>query len=343
MRLRYRAFQLAAIGSLTYLMLLVLSVVYLTTPRRLARLVGELCRPEPGMSCYDPCCGSGRLPRAVHNAARRAPGDRTRIFAQEIDPVSFVAAAANRKLHGLDMTLKLGSSIRQPAFVDVNGRLQRFDLAVASPPWNRVVSEAIYRNERFGRFLYGWPSSDGDWIWMQHVLAHLEATGRMVVMLDRGAMSRDDELTEVEVRQGFVESDLIEAVILCPWEISWPRRLARSGVIKMQDAVLVVVDKAKRRPGEILFVDTRPLVREYLSGNFTAEAVHRAVIDALHNWTTVPGVAEVVSNADVARSGFALAPELHCAGTYHDGAEAARRGASRGQKQPPALRSRTKL
>lgn len=311
MKLRYRALRLAAIGLLTYLMLLVLTVVYLTTPRRVARLIAELCRPEPGMSCYDPCCGSARLPHAVQSAASRSPGDRIRIFAQEIDPISLGAAAANRKLHNLEMTLKLGSSIRHPAFVDANGGLQRFDLAVASPPWNKLVSEAIYRGDRFERFPYGRPSHDGDWAWMQHILAHLEVSGRMVVMLDREATSRDDDLTEIGVRQRFVESELIEAVILCPWEISRPRWFAR---ISIQSAVLIVVNKAKRRPSEILFVDTRPLVRDYLAGDLTSDAVHNAVIDALHNWTTVPGVAEVVSNASVAKSGFTLAPEFHCTG-----------------------------
>jgi type I restriction enzyme M protein len=311
-KLKYRALRLAAIGSLTYFMLLVFSVVYLTTPRRMARLIGELCRPEPGMSCYDPCCGSGRLPSAVQSAASRSADGRIRIFSQEIDPISFLAAALNRTLHGLDMTLKLGSSIRYPAFVDAHGGLQRFDLAVASPPWNRAIPEEVRDSDRFERFPYGWPR-DGDWIWTQHVLAHLDVGGRMVVMLDRDATSRDEDPAEVGVRQRFVESELIEAVVLCPWEISWPRLLARSGLIHMQEAVLVVVNKAKQRPGEILFVNTRPLVSDYLAGDLTADAVHNTVMDAINNWTTMPGVAEVVSNADVAELGFALAPELHCA------------------------------
>jgi type I restriction enzyme M protein len=332
MKIRSIALRLAAIGSLTYSILLVLSVVYLTTPRRLARLIAELCRPEPGMSCYDPCCGSGRLPRAVQSAARRSSGDRIRIFAQEINPISFVAASINRKLHGLDMTLKLGSTLRHPAFVDANGGLQRCDLAVATPPWNQSVPEAVYRTDRFQRFLYGRPSRDGDWAWMQHILAHLEVSGRMVVMLDHEAMSRSEEPAEVEVRQRFVESDLIEAVILCPWETSRPRWLARSvgdghfvlksdhkprvgnSIIGRSQAVLIVVNRAKRRPSEILFMDTRPLVSDYLAGDLTADAVQDAITGALNNWTTVPGVSEVVSNADVAKSGFTLAPELHCRG-----------------------------
>jgi type I restriction-modification system DNA methylase subunit len=152
------------------------------------------------------------------------------------------------------MTVKLGSSIGRPAFTDENGELQRFDLAVASTPWYMTVPEAIYHDDRFKRFIYGWASLNGDWIWMQHILAHLEVDGRMVVMLHRDAMSRADD-AEVDIRKGFVESDLIEAVVLCPWQISRPRWIAN---VKIQDAVLIVVNKAKKRPGEILFVDTGP-------------------------------------------------------------------------------------
>jgi hypothetical protein len=107
----------------------------------------------------------------------------------------------------------------------------------------------------------------------------------------------------------------MEAVILCPWEISRPRWLVRSGVIETPRAVLFVVNKAKRRSNEILFMDPRPLVGDYLAGNLTSTAVHNTMIDALYNWTTVPGVVEIVSNTDVAKSGFTLSPELHCAGT----------------------------
>ncbi len=310
MKPRHRVRRAVTLGALTYLGGLIFSVWYLTTPRRIARLIAELCRPEAGMSCYDPCCGSGRLPRAVQRAASRSSDGHVRTFAQEINPISFLAAAGNRKLHGLEMTVKLGSSIGRPAFTDENGELQRFDLAVASPPWNLVVREAIYHNDRFKRFIYGWPSHNGDWIWMQHILAHLEVDGRMVVMLDREATSRADD-AEVDVRQRFVESDLIEAVVLCPWQISRPRWLAN---FKIQDAVLIVVNKAKKRSGEILFVDTRPLVTDYLTGRLTSEDVHNVVMEALQNWTTLAGVAQIAPNDHVAKTGYNLAPELYCAG-----------------------------
>lgn len=114
------------------------------------------------------------------------------------------------------MVLTRGSSLRRLALICANGGLQRFDLAVANPMWNQHVSQTVHRGDRFGRFIRGWPSQDGDLVWMQHLLAHLADGGRMVVMLDREATSRSDDLPEVDVRKNFVESDLIEAVVLCP-------------------------------------------------------------------------------------------------------------------------------
>lgn len=298
----------ATIGSLTFF-----SVSYLTIPQRVARLIAELCRPEPGMSCYDPCCGSGRLPRAVQSAVTCPPHDRIQICAQEINPIPFLAAVANRRLHHLDMTLKRGSSLHHPAFIAGSDELKRFDLAVANPMWNQPVPEAIYRSDRFGRFRYGWPSDSGDWVWMQHLLAHLKENGRMVACLDREAVSRCDDPTEVDIRRRFVDADLIEAVIRCPWEISRPRWLVHSNILNTPRAVLLVVNKAKKRSGDILFVNTRPLVQDYLAGNLTPDAVHNRIMNSVGNWATASGMAEVVSNADVAKAGYVLAPELHCA------------------------------
>jgi hypothetical protein len=76
--------------------------------------------------------------------------------------------------------------------------------------------------------------------------------------------------------------------------------------------VLVLVNKSKKRCGEILFVDSQPLVRNYLVGSLTPDLVHNIIINVVYNWVTVSRVAEIMSNIDVARTGYILAPELHC-------------------------------
>jgi hypothetical protein len=53
----------------------------------------------------------------------------------------------------------------------------------------------------------------------------------MVVCLDREAVSRYDDPAEVDIRRRFVDTDLIEAVIRCPWEISRPRWLVRGNIL----------------------------------------------------------------------------------------------------------------
>jgi hypothetical protein len=52
-------------------------------------------------------------------------------------------------------------------------------------------------------------------------------------------------------------------------------------------------------------------VSDYLAGDLAANGVQDAITGALNTWAIVPGVTDVVSNADVAKSGFTLAPELH--------------------------------
>jgi type I restriction enzyme M protein len=168
MKLKHLTLGFVAVGSLTFF-----SVSYLTIPRRVARLVAELCRPERGMSCMTRVAVLGDFP-AVQCAVTCASDDRIQICAQEVNPIPFLVAVVNRTLHHLNMNVKRGSSLRHPAFTVEGGKLQRFDLAVANPMWNQPIPETVYRGDRFERFRYGWPSDSGDWVWMQHLLAHLE-------------------------------------------------------------------------------------------------------------------------------------------------------------------------
>jgi N-6 DNA Methylase len=133
MKLKHLTLGFVAVGSLTFF-----SVSYLTIPRRVARLVAELCRPERGMSCYDPCCGSGRLPRAVQCAVTCASDDRIQICAQEVNPIPFLVAVVNRTLHHLNMNVKRGFSLRHPAFMS---RVASYNVSI----WRLLIRCGISR------------------------------------------------------------------------------------------------------------------------------------------------------------------------------------------------------
>ncbi|MEN3010813.1 MAG: class I SAM-dependent DNA methyltransferase, partial [Candidatus Bipolaricaulaceae bacterium] len=174
------------------------------TPREVGVLMARLLEPEPGMTVYDPACGSGGLLIKCHlrllerfgkqeNGRLKLPTDVAplRAFGQEINPTTFAIARMNAVIHDIQADIRIGDTMRQPAFKDQQGRLQTFDLVVANPMWNQKFPQELYENDPYDRFRYGAPpSSSADWGWLQHMLASLNERGRMAVVLDTGAVSR---------------------------------------------------------------------------------------------------------------------------------------------------------
>lgn len=147
------------------------------TPREVAILMARLLEPEPGMTVYDPACGSGGLLikchlRLLERFGRRENGHLKlpneikplKLFGQEINPTTYAMARMNAIIHDLEADIQIGDTMRQPAFRDPSGRLQTFDLVVANPMWNQKFSQDLYENDPFERFPYGVPpSSSADW------------------------------------------------------------------------------------------------------------------------------------------------------------------------------------
>ncbi len=99
--------------------------------------------------------------------------------------------------------------------------MKRGEEWLANPMWNQKFPAKTYENDPYERFGRGVPpSSSADWGWVQHMVACLNATGRMAVVLDTGAVSRGSGNSgsnkERDIRKQFVEVDLAEAVLLLP-------------------------------------------------------------------------------------------------------------------------------
>lgn len=234
------------------------------TPREIAVLMARVLEPDPVQSVYDPCCGSGGLLIKCHlrlldsrgeqnNGRNRLPKDVAplRLYGQEINPSTFAMARMNAYIHDMDAEIALGDTMQRPAFTKDGGSLREFDLVTANPMWNQKFSASQYENDPFGRFPLGIPpSSSADWRWVQHMTASLSSKGRMAVVLDTGAVSRGSGNTgsnkERDIRRAFVEKDWIEGVILMPENLFY--NTTAPGII-------LVVNKAKKRKGEILFIN----------------------------------------------------------------------------------------
>lgn len=289
------------------------------TPRMVGTLMADILRPEPGMTAYDPTCGSDGLVIKCHlnllerygqteNGHRKLPSNIAplRTFSQEINPTTFAMARMNAFIHDIEAEIAIGDTMRRPAFTQ-HGQLVQFDLVTANPMWNQNFPIDVYENDPFERFGRGVPpSSSADWGWVQHMAASLAPNGRMAVVLDTGAVSRGSgnqgSNRERDIRRAFVESGWVEAVILLPENLFY--NTTAPGII-------LILNKAQPHPGEILLINASQLrVKGRPKNELTAD--HVAQIARLyHTWQAEENLSAIISTAEAARNDFNLSPSRY--------------------------------
>lgn len=291
------------------------------TPREVGILMARLLEPEPGMTVYDPCCGSGGLLIKCHlrllekygeqqNGHRILPSRYAplRLFGQETNPTTYAIARTNAVIHDMEADIRPGDTILKPAFRDNKGQLLTFDLVVANPPWNqRNIPQKVYENDPYERFRFGIPpSSSADWGWLQHMLASLKESGRMAVVLDTAAVSRgigkQGSDRERDIRKRFVEQDLIEAVILLPENLFY--NTTAPGII-------LVVNRKKRYPGEILLINASKLYAKGSPKNYLTDEHIEQIADLYHGWKVVEGLSAIITKEQAAANDYSLSPSLY--------------------------------
>jgi type I restriction enzyme M protein len=293
------------------------------TPAEVGRIMARILDPQPGMTVYDPCCGSSGLLIKCHlrllethgkamNEHRELPPEAAplKLYGQEINPSTFAMSRMNAFLHDMDAEIALGDTMRHPAFSDRSGHLREFDLVTANPMWNQDFPEDVYRNDTSDRFGNGIPpASSADWGWVQHMVASLKPQGRMAIVLDTGAVSRGSGNTgtsrERDIRRAFVEADLIEAVILLPENLFY--NTTAPGIV-------MVLNRAKPHPGEVLLINSSTFFFKGKPKNEMTD-LHVAQVHALFtSWASVEQQCSVVTVADIISNDYNLAPGRYVAG-----------------------------
>ncbi len=290
------------------------------TPREVAILMARLLEPEPGQSVYDPTCGSGGLlikchlrlletHGEMHEGKRRLPPQHAplQLYGQETNPATFAIARMNAVLHDMEAEIRLGDTMRQPAFRDAHGRLMTFDLIAANPMWNQKIPTEVYANDPYDRFTFGIPpASTADWGWLQHMLASLKAGGRIAVVLDTGAVSRGSgnvgHNKEREIRKRFVEQDLIEAVILLPENLFY--NTSAPGII-------LVINRKKAHPGEILLINASKRFAKGRPKNYLTEEDVERIATLYHQWEAEEGLSALITTEEAAGNDYNLSPSRY--------------------------------
>ena len=262
------------------------------TPKAVVQLVVELLDPQPGMSVYDPTCGSGgMLVDSAHHIAQlpggKLLGDRPNVllYGQEKNLGTWAIAKLNLYLHNMRAEIERGDTLVEPRHLE-GDYLKTFDRVIANPPFSakawwaplELANEAEqdsdkkpkapnYKqvNDPYGRFSYGIPPRGyADLAFAQHMLASLKADGRMGIILPHGVLFRSGE--EGRIREGLLfgtdaasgnqPGDLIEAIIGLPSALFY-----NTGI----PACVLVLNKRKPSAlkGKVIIIDAS---RDYLEG-----------------------------------------------------------------------------
>ena len=156
----------------------------------------------------------GMLIECVHYLDRKGGNPRNlTLHGQEKNFGTWAICKTNMLLHVLaDARIEKGDTIRDPKLVD-EGEFLLYDRVIANPPfsldeWGRDVAE----NDGYGRFRFGVPpKTKGDLTFVQHMVAVLNGTGRLGVVIPHRVLFRGS--TEGKIRQGLPAEDLVEGVI----------------------------------------------------------------------------------------------------------------------------------
>ena len=271
------------------------------TPRMVVGLIVELLAPAEGMRICDPTAGSGgMLIECAHHVEGKGGNPRNlTLHGQEKNLGTWAICKMNMLLHGLpDARIEKGDTIRDPKLVE-EGELLLYDRVIANPPfsldeWGRDVAES----DGYGRFRFGVPpKTKGDLAFVQHMVAVLNAAGRLGVVMPHGVLFRG--AAEGRIRQGLLREDLFEAVIGLA-----PNLFYGTGI----PASLLVLnrDKPAARKGKVLFIDASGEFEEGSNQNRLRDRDVEHVARTFQAFADEEKYARVVPLAEIERNDWNL-------------------------------------
>ena len=271
------------------------------TPRMVVRLIVELLAPSERMRICDPTAGSGgMLIECAHYIGRHGedPGNLT-LHGQEKNLGTWAICKMNMLLHGLpDARIEKGDTIRDPKLVD-EGELLLYDRVIANPPfsldeWGRDVAE----NDGYGRFRFGLPpKTKGDFAFVQHMVAVLNNSGRLGVVMPHGVLFRG--AAEGKIRQGLLRDDLFEAVIGLAPNLFYGTGIPASILVLNRD-------KPVARRGRVLFINASAEFEDGSNQNRLRGHDIERIAGTFHTYADVEKYARVVPLAEIEQNDWNL-------------------------------------
>lgn len=274
------------------------------TPQEVVDIIVRYLKPQKNDTVYDPTCGSGGFLINAAKYCKTTYGTQKaiRLFGQEDVWNTWAIANINMILHGLDARIEKGDTIKEPKFLSEENELliRKFNKVVANFPFSQenwwkngepkkdAKGKTVNKkdgspqleypgkekfNDPYERFEYGLPPfSNGDFAFLQHIVASLNENGKAGVVCPQGVLFRGQpEKTEEEdgqnrkaddeylIRRGFLQGavdingeftqmkNIVDAIVVLPGNLFYGTTIPGS-------IFFVDKNKPKDRKNKVLMV-----------------------------------------------------------------------------------------
>lgn len=272
------------------------------TPACVVHTLVEVIKPFNGRA-YDPCCGSGGMFVQSAEFVKHHSGniDNLSVYGQDSNPTTWKLCRMNLAIRGIEADL--GRSYAD-TFFDDRHRTLKADYIMANPPFN-LSDWGADKLANDVRWQYGLPpAGNANFAWMQHMIYHMSAKGRIGMVLANGSLSSQSG-GEGEIRKKIIEDDLVEGIVAMPPQLFYSTQIP---------VCLWFLNRAKKQPGKTLFIDARNMgtmvtrrLREMTDADITkiANAFTAFEEGALEDEA---GFCAAVTTEDIAKQDYILTP-----------------------------------
>ena len=165
------------------------------------------------LKIYDCTCGGGNLLFGVEDRINAKVQRLTQTFGQDWNDALYALAKIESRFR-LDSKILHGNTLTDDKFDD-----GAFDVVIANPPYGvswKGYEKAI-KDDKTQRFKYLPSISDGQLLFMQHLISKLSVNGMGVVVHNGSTLfSGDAGSAESNIRKWMLDIDIVEAVIQLP-------------------------------------------------------------------------------------------------------------------------------
>ena len=165
------------------------------------------------LKIYDCTCGGGNLLFGVEDRINAKVKRLTQTFGQDWNDALYALAKIESRFR-VDSKIEHGNTLTDDKFYN-----DEFDVVIANPPygvdWKGFKKDI--ENDKTQRFKYLPSVSDGQLLFMQHLISKLNVLGMGVVVHNGSTLfSGDAGSAESNIRKWMLDSDIVEAVIQLP-------------------------------------------------------------------------------------------------------------------------------